>query len=126
MRCIPLHLNAAADPTRRCAIVSGLDFDAAIQMHRAFAILVIAERFERQRKQSGLLLGEHRCNLALGGAVNTCVGPTLLPMVQIRLRFLQALEAEPFERRPLRMADARFDLALAVGSRTRQGKATAP
>jgi hypothetical protein len=23
-------------------------------MHRAFAILVIAERFERQRKQSGL------------------------------------------------------------------------
>ena len=50
MRCIPLDLNAAADPARRRAIVSGLDFDTAIQMHGALAVLVIAERFDRQRK----------------------------------------------------------------------------
>ena len=50
---IPLHLNAPADPARRRAVVSGFDFDAAIQMHGALAVLVIAERLERQRQQRG-------------------------------------------------------------------------
>jgi hypothetical protein len=33
------------------------------------------------------------------------VGPALFPAIQIRLRFFQALEAHPFERRFLRVAD---------------------
>jgi hypothetical protein len=33
------------------------------------------------------------------------VGPALFPAIQIRLRFLQALEALPFERGSLGVAD---------------------
>jgi hypothetical protein len=46
MRVIPLHLNTAADPARRRAIVGGFHFDATIQVHRAFAVLVIAKGFD--------------------------------------------------------------------------------
>ena len=90
---IPLDLNTAADPARRRAVVGGFDFDAAIQVHGSLAVLVIAKRFDRQRKQRRTLFGEHRCDLALGGAVNARVGPALFPAIQIRLRFFQALEA---------------------------------
>src|SRR5207302_6067331 len=62
-----------------------------------------------------LLLRKHRRDLALGGAVNASVGPVCLPAIEIRLGFLEALEAEPFERRPLRMADRGLDFPLAIG-----------
>ena len=39
----------------------------------------------------------------------------LLPVVQVGLRFLQALEALPFQRRLLGVADAGLDLALSIG-----------
>ncbi len=48
---------------------------------------------------------EHDQDLALGRAMDTCVGPALLPTVQIRLRFFQVLEAHSFERRFLGVAD---------------------
>ncbi len=76
--------------------------------------MVVAERFERQRQQHRALFGKHRCDLAFGGPVNACVGPTLLPAVQIRLGFFQTLEAQPFERRLLRVAHSGFHFALAV------------
>ena len=83
-------------------------------MHRALAVLVIAERLEWQRQQRRLFLGEHRRHLALGGAVNARVGPALFPVVQIGLRLLQTLEAQALQRRLLRVADAGFDFALAI------------
>ena len=46
---VPLHSHTAANPARRCAVVSCFDFDAAVQMYCAFAVLVIAKWFERQR-----------------------------------------------------------------------------
>jgi hypothetical protein len=63
-------------------------------MYHPLAVLVIAEGFERQRKQRWLLLGEHGRNLALGSAVDASVGPALFPAVQIGLRFFQTLEAQ--------------------------------
>ena len=41
---IPLHVNPASDPAWRRAIVCGLDFDAAVQMHGPLAVEVIAKR----------------------------------------------------------------------------------
>ena len=46
---IPLHAQHAPDPAWRCAVVGGFDLDATIQMHDALAVLVIAERLQRQR-----------------------------------------------------------------------------
>src|ERR1039458_1242750 len=112
---IPLHARHAPDPTRRCAVVSGLDFDAAIQMHDALAVLVIAEGFQRQRKQGGLLFGKHSGDLPFGGAVDARVGPALFPVIEVGLGFFQTLEAQAFQWRSLRMTDARFDFAFAVG-----------
>jgi len=43
---IPLHAQHAPDPARRCAVVRGFDFDAAIQMNDALAVLVLAEGFQ--------------------------------------------------------------------------------
>jgi hypothetical protein len=111
---IPLHIDEPADPARRRAIIGGLDLDAAIRMHRAFAVLVIAEGIEGQREQRRPFLGEHRRNLAFGGAVDPRVGPTLFPAVQVGLRFLRAFEAESFQRRLLRMSDATFHLSLSI------------
>src|ERR1017187_3953581 len=47
MRGIPLHVNPASDPARRCSIVCGLDLDTAVQMHSTLAIAVIAKRLQR-------------------------------------------------------------------------------
>ena len=44
---IPLHLDALTDPPRGRTVVRRLDFDAAIEVHRPFAVAVIAKRFER-------------------------------------------------------------------------------
>ena len=90
---IPLHLHAPADPARRRAVVSGLDLHAAVQMHRALAVLVIAERLDGQRQQRGPLFGEHRRDLPLGRAVDARVGPALFPVIQVGLRLLEAFEA---------------------------------
>ena len=43
-------------------------------MDRADAEAVIPKRFERQRLQRGPLLGKHRGDLALGGAVDPRIG----------------------------------------------------
>src|SRR2546427_3928936 len=48
---IPLHAHHASDPARWRAVVRGFNFDAAVQMHHALAVLVIAEGFDRKRKQ---------------------------------------------------------------------------
>ena len=48
---VPLHMHLAADPTRRRSVVSRLHFNTAIQMNRALAVLVVAERLQRQRLQ---------------------------------------------------------------------------
>ena len=101
-----MHLNLPADPARRRAIVGRIDFHAAIQVHRAFAVLVVAERLERQRQQGGLLFGEHGRDLPFGGAVDARVGPALLPVVQVGLGFLQTFKALSLQGRILGMADA--------------------
>ena len=44
---IPLHVQGAPDLTWGRAVIGGIDFDVAIQVHRALTELVIAERFER-------------------------------------------------------------------------------
>ena len=43
------------------------------------------------------------------------VGPALFPMIEVGLGFFQTLEAQAFQRCLLRMANARFDFAFAVG-----------
>src|SRR5262250_799145 len=111
---VPLHAHEASDPAWWSAVVSGFDFHAAVQMHDAFAILVVAERFEWQRKQERFLFCKHGGNLAFGGAVNAGVGPALFPAIEIGLGFFQTLEAQTLEWRFLRMADAGFDFALTI------------
>ena len=124
---IPLHLDVPADPARRRAVVGRFDFHAAVQMHRALAVLVVAEGLDRQRQQSRLLLGEHDRDLPLGGAVDARVGPALFPVIQVGLGFLQAFEAQPFQRRFLGMADAALHLSLCDPDRRRgRAEATAP
>ena len=92
-------------------------------MHRALAVLVVAERLHRQRQQRRPLFGEHGGDLPLGGAVDARVGPARFPVVQVGLGFLQAFEAQPFQRRLLRMADASSPpFPLRSGSRDAAGQ----
>jgi len=114
---VPLHLHAAADPQRRGAVVSGLDFDAAVQVHGALAVLVVAEWFQRQRLQGGLLFGKHGRYLPLGRAVNPRVGPALLPVIQISLCLLQAFETLSLEWCSLGVSDSGLDFPLVESHR---------
>ena len=89
---VPLHVDPTPNPARRRAVVRGLDFHAAIEMHRADTEAVIAKRFERERAERGLLLSEHRGDLAFRGAVDPRVGPVHFPAIEVRLRLLERLE----------------------------------
>src|SRR5271155_948033 len=111
---VPLYVDLPPNPARRRAIISSFHFDTAIQMNRALAILVVAERLQRQRLQVGLLFGEHRRYLPLGPAVDARVGPALFPVVQIRLRLFQALELLALQRRHLRMVDAALNFSFSI------------
>ncbi len=89
---VPLHVDPTPDPARRRAVVRGLDFHAAIEMHRADPEAVIAKRFERERAERGLLLRKHRGDLAFRGAVDPRVSPVHVPAIEVRLRRLDRLE----------------------------------
>ncbi len=84
-------------------------------MHGAHAETVVPKGLDGERLQGGLLLGKHGGDLTFGRAVDARVRPVHLPAIEIRLRLGQALEALPVEGRLLRVADAGFDLALAIG-----------
>jgi len=102
---VPLHLHRSPDPSRRQAVIGGLDLHATVQMNDAFSVLVIAEGFQRQGQQVRFFLGEHDRHLPFRRAMDARVGPAFFPAIQILLRFFQPLEAHPFERRFLRVAD---------------------
>src|SRR5215813_6053888 len=87
---VPLYFHATADPTGRRAVVSGIDFDAAIKVHAPVAKLIHAEWLQRQSQQRRLLFGEHGRYLALGGAMDARVGPLSFPVIEVGLRLCQA------------------------------------
>ena len=82
---VPLHVDAAADPAGRRAVVGGLDFHAAIEVHGADAEAVVPKRLERERAERRLLLGKHRGDLAFRRAVDARVGPVRFPAIEIAL-----------------------------------------
>lgn len=84
-------------------------------MHRAIAEAVVPKRLDGQWPQGGAFFGKHRGHLPLRRAVNARVGPVLLPPIQIRLRRLDRLEAQPLQRCLLRVTDAGFDFPFAIG-----------
>jgi len=63
-------------------------------------LLVVAEGFDR-RQQEWPFFCEHDRDLPLGGAVDARVGPARFPVIQVRLGFLQALEAKDLQWRSL-------------------------
>ena len=67
---VPLHVDAAADPAGRRAVVGRRDLDAAVEMHAAVTVLVVAKRLERQRAERRAFLSKHGGDLALGRAVD--------------------------------------------------------
>jgi hypothetical protein len=84
-------------------------------MHSAVTEAVIAEGLEGQGLKRRPLLGKHGGDLPLGGAMNPGVGPVRVPAIEVRLGGLERLEAQALERRALRVADARFHFAFAIG-----------
>jgi hypothetical protein len=78
----------AADPARGQAVIGGFDFDTTVQMHGALAMLVVAKRFQGQRKQSGFFFRKHGGHLPFSGAVDAGIGAVGFPAIQIELCFL--------------------------------------
>jgi hypothetical protein len=96
---VPLNVDGPPDPAGRGAVIGGFDFNAAVEMNGSLAVLVVAERFQRQRQQGGFLFGEHGGDLPLGGAVDAGIGPLALPAVKVILGLLKGFEALALERR---------------------------
>ena len=84
-------------------------------MHGADAEAVVAKGLKWQGPEGRLLFSKHRGDVALRGAMDARVGPVGFPAIEIRLRLVERLEAEAAEWRLLRMTDAGFDFALAIG-----------
>src|SRR5437899_2338360 len=112
---VPLDADVVADAAGRDAVVCLGDFDATVGMHGTRAEGVVAKRRGWERVQVGSLLGKHRRDLPLGGPMDARVGPAGLPVVEVGLGGVEALEAQPLEGRALRVADPRLDLPLAIG-----------
>ena len=93
---VPLDSDLAPEPARRRRVVGTSDFDAAIEMHGAPPMLVVAKGLQRQGQQRWSFFGKHGRDLPFGGAVNAGISPALLPLIQIGLRFFQTFEALPF------------------------------
>src|SRR5262249_20817283 len=106
--------DGAADPTRRHAVIGRFHFDTAIEVYAPLAELIVAERFQRQRRHGGVLFRKHRRHLPLYPSVDAQVGPVHLPTGPIRFVCLETFEALALQRRMLGVADAAFDLALAI------------
>jgi hypothetical protein len=64
---VPLHGDLTPKPPRGRRVVRAGDLDAAVEMHGARAVLVVAEGLKGQRPQLQLRLGEHGGDLALDG-----------------------------------------------------------
>jgi hypothetical protein len=111
---VPLDGHRAPDPAGRSGVVGAVHLDTAVEVDGAGAIAIGAEGLDGKREQGGSLLGEHGGNLALGGAVDAGVGPAGLPVVEGGLGLLQALEAEPLERRGLGVPDGRRHFPLPI------------
>ncbi len=111
---VPLDRDLGPEPARGRAVVRVVDLDAAVEMDGAGAERVVAKRRDGQRPPRGPLLGEHRRDLTLGGAVDARVGPARVPAIEVGLRRLERLEAQPLEG-GLRVPDGRLHLALAIG-----------
>jgi hypothetical protein len=84
-------------------------------MNDAFSVLVIAERFQRQRQQVRFFFAEHDRNLPFRRTVYTRICPAFFPAIQISLRFFQTLEAQTFERSFLCVSDTRFYFSFSIG-----------
>ena len=67
-------------------------------MHDAFAVLVIAEGFQREWEQRRFFFRKHGRYLPSGGAVDARVGPALFPSIEVGLGLFQTLEAQAFRR----------------------------
>ena len=75
-------------------------------------VLLGGMEYRKGSRGRGSKCGFSSANMAVtlrGGAMDTCVGPALIPAIQICVRFVEALEARAFERSFLRVSDSRFD-----------------
>jgi hypothetical protein len=115
------HVNArptapgrAADPARRRAVVSGLDFHAAVQVHPALAELIMRKGSTGSGSSAGFSSANMAATWRLVVPWMRVSAQLLFPAVEVGLGFGEALEAQPFERGVLGMADAALDLALAI------------
>ena len=97
MRASPLDRDRGANAAGRDAVVGLGDLDAAVEVHGARAEGVVAEGRRRERPEMRALLGKHRGDLALGGAVDAGVGPARVPVIEVDLAF-----SRRSKRRPLR------------------------
>ncbi|PYO27555.1 MAG: hypothetical protein DMD86_17735, partial [Candidatus Rokuibacteriota bacterium] len=104
VKVVPLDRHVLAEPPRGRGVVGVRDLDAAVEMDRARAELVVAKRLDGERQEGGPLLGEHGGDLALGRAVDARISPAGIPAVEVGLRLVEPLEAQALER-PLRVVD---------------------
>jgi len=75
-----------------------LDFDAAVQCTGTLAVEVIAKRLYRRGSSAGFSSANMTATCRWSCRESAC-RPALLPVIQIRLRFLHALEALTLQRR---------------------------
>ena len=113
---VPLHLDCAADPARRRAVVRGLDFDAAVEVHRARrrtgsseTARAAAARARAAPRQTSRRPGAWSCR---GCACRPSASPsgrdTLAPASSVSKR-------SPFSGVFCAWPTPGFDLALAIG-----------
>ena len=112
---LPAHPDLPAHILRRHGVISPLQLDIAIPMHRAWRFFKHREQTRRQRQQLGAFhFVEHLADLLPGGAVNARVGHAAFPFRKKQVLRRQTFKAAALERVVLGELHARLDLALVL------------
>ena len=118
---VPACPDCAAEILGRHRVIRLGHFDVAVATDDAPSFLERRESVAGQRPERRTLdLGKHLAHLLLGGAVDSRVGHTPLPELQVAVLGFQRSERVPLERVAFDVADAALDLAL-VPRRARLG-----
>ena len=119
---LPAHPDLPADILRRHGIISPLQLNVTIPMHRAGRFFKHREQTRRQRQQFGAFhFVEHLADLLPGGAMNARVRHAAFPLRKKQVLRRQTRKAPALERVVLAILDPGLDLAF-VARHRRSGR----
>src|SRR5450755_1242616 len=104
--------NGRTDVARWDRVVCAVDLDMAVVMCASFQRTIVFKACSGQWCKKRPFFLEHFAYLPFGRSMDPRCCPTVVPVKQMRVLFVDGLEATPSKSGPLRVTNCGFDLPL--------------